>query len=516
MSDRLRHQKDIQVMKIAILLASNEKEDSRQIFPEESVLFELMLNSVSDRFCCVTFPMQTGRFPPSLSDFDGFIITGVSVSVHSTLPWLAKLFEWVRDIKEAGIPLFGSGFGHLAIAKALGGEIKTNAFGWSLGVEVVEWTEEEFHTSDDIQQSQFYSAHREHVSRPPPGSRIVGLNPRTPIAAMTIGENIFTTQYHPEIPQDFMLALVDSMKDKMGAELQHAQEAVHWPVATEDFSRNLVAFFTSFRHHDDDDGVARRAKFAEKISRQAGQLALEYFSDIPSLKISSKGIQDVVSNADQNVEQLIRDQIAHSFPDDGIIGEEFEDTYGHSGFNWVIDPIDGTSNFVRGIAAWAIVVACTYKSQIVIGSIFDPVHHEHFFCRRHHGAQLNGKAICASGHKKLSEGLTGIGTSSLAETHPIPALTGELLNHDALFVKNGSGALGLAYTACGRYVAYIEDHMKSWDCLAGLLLAEESGAIVHDFDFERMMRRGSRVVVAPPSVIQEVRVISQKVLSHPQ
>ena len=135
-----------------------------------------------------------------------------------------------------------------------------------------------------------------------------------------------------------------------------------------------------------------------------------------------------------------------------------------------------------------------------------------FFARRYCGTFLNGAPIRASGHTKLSDGLMGLGTSSLNGTNPFPALAEELFGHDSLFVKIGSGTFGLTYAACGRDLAYMEDHMKSWDCLAGILLAEEAGAIVHGFDFDSIMKQGSRVIVATPGVFHQVRSISQKVL----
>lgn len=497
--------------KIAILLATDEHIDKLEGFPEDSEFFERLLLSVSNHFLFTIFRVQAEEFPSATSQFDGFIITGSSASVNDESPWLPRLFSLVRDLHAAKVPLFGCCFGHQVVAKALGGEVSANSFGWSVGTEVTEWVHEEPWIKDCSTTIPLYSAHQESVSRHPPTARIVGTNHRTPIAAMAIGESIFTTQYHPEFLPDFMSALIESMQAELGQAIHDSRKHLHRPVATESFASCLAGFFRHGKdpHHDEIDG---RAQFAGRVTQQAGDLARQYFGDIASLKITSKGIQDLVSDADQAVEQLIRNEITTAFPDDGIIGEEFGKKDGQSGFDWVIDPIDGTGNFVRGIPAWTVVVSCIHNSRIVIGSILDPVHNEHFFARRHFGAFLNGEPIRVSGHKKLSDGLMGLGTSSLNGTNPFPALVKELFGHHSLFVKSGSGALSLAYAACGRYLAYMEDHMKSWDCLAGILLAEEAGAIVHGFDFDSMLKRGSRVIVATPGVFHQVRSISQKVL----
>ena len=107
-----------------------------------------------------------------------------------------------------------------------------------------------------------------------------------------------------------------------------------------------------------DDSNARRLEFATQLARRAGELGSGYFREIESLTIESKGHQDLVSNGDREVELLIRAAIQSEFPQDGIVGEEYAATDGSSGYVWVIDPIDGTANFVRGIPAWCVVIAC--------------------------------------------------------------------------------------------------------------------------------------------------------------
>jgi len=110
------------------------------------------------------------------------------------------------------------------------------------------------------------------------------------------------------------------------------------------------------------DQSARQSKAVE-IAKEAGELALNHFRDISKLEISEKGAQDLVSNADLEVELFVRDRLQEAFPDDGIIGEEHAPKASQSGWTWVIDPIDGTANFVRGIPQWCVILACVHADQ---------------------------------------------------------------------------------------------------------------------------------------------------------
>ena len=125
-----------------------------------------------------------------------------------------------------------------------------------------------------------------------------------------------------------------------------------------------------------------RYQFAKNLIGEAGQMALAYFSDLSQLEIEKKGHQDLVSQADKNVEIFIREHISAQFPDDGIIGEEGGSFIGtsssDSGYRWVIDPIDGTANFVSGIPAWTVVIALVRDNVVIAGFIFDPVQNELF------------------------------------------------------------------------------------------------------------------------------------------
>ena len=141
-----------------------------------------------------------------------------------------------------------------------------------------------------------------------------------------------------------------------------------------------------------------RYKFATRTIRAAGQLAMSYFDNLSQLKIEKKGHQDLVSEADKTVEIFLREQIIHQFSDDSIIGEEGGHTFGKSSgtfdYTWVIDPIDGTANFVSGIPAWTVVIALLQNQDVIAGFIFDPVQNELYTAAIGQGAFCNGAVNC--------------------------------------------------------------------------------------------------------------------------
>ncbi|ASJ75844.1 inositol monophosphatase family protein [Granulosicoccus antarcticus] len=250
--------------------------------------------------------------------------------------------------------------------------------------------------------------------------------------------------------------------------------------------------------------VAARLEFAKGIVAEAAQSALTLFHDRDNLDIEVKGLQDWVSNADKSVEDQIRAAIGDSFPDDSIVGEEHDNVTGSSGFTWVIDPIDGTTNFVNGTPGWCVVLACVQNDQTVCAVICDPVSNENYTGQRGQGAFLNGRRLQAHAANSLSDGTLGVGHNSRIPPEPTLTLLTQLLNRQGLFRRGGSGALDLAYVAAGRLIGYVEPHMNAWDCLASLLFIEEAGGKVEAFNMQHMLEKGGRVITAGPGIYNEV------------
>ncbi|MEM7462229.1 MAG: inositol monophosphatase [Pseudomonadota bacterium] len=258
------------------------------------------------------------------------------------------------------------------------------------------------------------------------------------------------------------------------------------------------------------DQFEDRLEFAKKVAMQAGNRATDFFNSLGNLVIESKGAQDFVSNADRDVETLIRSEIAKTFPDDGIIGEEFEDVIGTSDFTWVIDPIDGTTNFVSGIPQWCVIIACIYKDMTKIGVIYEPGADELFSAMQGNGAFLNNKPIAVSTTTSLDHGTLGVGMNGRTETISVIKFLEELTNRGGIFFRNASGGLMLCYVAAGRLIGYAEPHMNAWDCLAGQLIIAEAGGCIESQSVKDMLQAGGRVIASAPPIFEEIVAIADR------
>jgi myo-inositol-1(or 4)-monophosphatase len=253
-----------------------------------------------------------------------------------------------------------------------------------------------------------------------------------------------------------------------------------------------------------DKSLEPRLEFAKKIARAAGEKGMIYFADINGLVIEQKGAQDLVSNADRDVETFIRAEIAIHFPDDGVVGEEHDNVIGTSGFTWVIDPIDGTANFVAGIPAWCVILACVHDDQTKIAAIYEPSNDEMFWGSLGGGAFLNNKAIKPAVTTGLNVGNTGVGMNGRTETSKVVRFVELLAARGGLFFRNASGGLMLAYVAAGRLIGYAEPHMNAWDCLAAQLLIAEAGGCVEKQSANDMLVNGGRVIASTATVFDEL------------
>ena len=252
-----------------------------------------------------------------------------------------------------------------------------------------------------------------------------------------------------------------------------------------------------------------RLDIAKTIARDAGAMALDFFRDLASLDIKAKGAQDLVSNADLEVETFVRSQIAARFPEDGIVGEEHDNVATKSGWTWVIDPIDGTANFVTGIPQWCVILACVHEDQTKIGVIFEPSTGEMFWGAAGQGAFVNDTKLSVSTSDGLHDGSVGVGMNGRTATHMASNLIATLSEKGGIFFRNASGGLMLAYVAAGRLIGYTEAHMNAWDCLAGQLLIAEAGGRIETQSANEMLANGGRVIAGAPEIFSELRSISE-------
>lgn len=254
--------------------------------------------------------------------------------------------------------------------------------------------------------------------------------------------------------------------------------------------------------------VAARHQAALAIAAEAGAMALDYFRKWTELTIDVKGHQDFVSEADRNVELAVRAALAKAFPDDGIVGEEGAPTPGTTGFTWVIDPIDGTTNFINGIPQWCVIIACVHQGQTVIGVVHDPVHDELHHAMLGGGAFCNDRPIHCTDKTSLRDGSLGVGYSGRTHIEGIKHLVTGCCDAGTVFWRNGSGGLSLAYVATGRILGYIEEHMNAWDFLAGHLIVSEAGGRVLPVNADHAIAHGGRVVVAGAALYDAVAALA--------
>lgn len=268
---------------------------------------------------------------------------------------------------------------------------------------------------------------------------------------------------------------------------------------------------TDTAHTMSGSGLDRRHQLAEEIAREAGALALDYFDRRDTLVIETKrDLQDVVSIADREVERLIRERIAAQFPDDGFLGEETGFEAGSSGYSWAVDPIDGTAPFVNGLPTWCVSIAVVHEDLPVVGVIAVPCTGELFSSAQGRGASLDGKRLTLDPARTIRNSLTGIGSNSHVSPEKAGRIITGLLAGGGNYIRNGSGALMLAYVAAGRLVGYLEPYMHAWDCLAGYCLVQEAGGRHLPFPLDGGNAKGGTVVLAAnPSAWDDLFALSQ-------
>ena len=219
-----------------------------------------------------------------------------------------------------------------------------------------------------------------------------------------------------------------------------------------------------------------RLEFASALARDAGALAHSAFGQSVT---SLKGRHDIVTAMDREVERFIRAAIAQHYPDDALIGEE----EGGSGGErlWIIDPIDGTANYARGIPHYCVSIGYLERGAPTVGVLYDPSHDRLYAAASGEGAWCNGERLSVSPCAELTAATVECGWSTRRSTADYMALVGSVLGAGCAIRRAGSGALGLADVAAGRIEAYCELHINAWDCAAGILLVHEAGGLSNDF-----------------------------------
>lgn len=247
------------------------------------------------------------------------------------------------------------------------------------------------------------------------------------------------------------------------------------------------------------DDLNMRFEAAQTIAREAGALARRRFLERPRSQLPDmKGPQDFLTATDSEVEELIRKRLSELCPGDAFFGEEGGGSFERN--VWVVDPIDGTANFARGIPHFAISIAFVRDNRTEIGVVYNVMLDELYTARRGLGATMNGETIKVSGMREIKQATVEAGWSSRLPLEPYLAMVERLKRAGVNVRRGGSGTLGLAYVADGRIDAYCELHINSWDVLAGLLIIEEAGGWTNNFLAEDGLRKGNPVLACTPEL----------------
>ncbi len=220
---------------------------------------------------------------------------------------------------------------------------------------------------------------------------------------------------------------------------------------------------------------------AVRAARQAGQLLLRYHDRVDSLKVTEKRANDFVSEVDKAAEEAIIQVIRQAYPDHAILAEESGIHAGNE-YQWIIDPLDGTTNYLRGIPQFSVSIALQHKGTLISAVVYDPLRDEMFTADKGGGAYLNSRRLRVSEHKALQGALLGTGIP-FRDQRFVDEYLGMLkaLMQDAAGIRRpGSAALDFAYVAAGRYDGFWELGLAPWDFAAGALLVREAGGVVTD------------------------------------
>ncbi|WP_252108615.1 MULTISPECIES: inositol monophosphatase family protein [unclassified Halomonas] len=248
--------------------------------------------------------------------------------------------------------------------------------------------------------------------------------------------------------------------------------------------------------------LAERADFIERVIRQAGLEAKRLYDARQPGDYTLKGPQDFLTEADTAVENLLFDAIKARFADDAFLGEETGgDCDGQA--TWVVDPIDGTANYARGIDHFCVCIAFIDAGQTELGAIYNPCSEELYLTRRGQGAYKNGRRLDVAGTECLATATIEMGWSTRTTLSTYLDTQAALILEGANVRRGASGALALAWVAEGRTDGYLEHHMNPWDSLAGLLMVKEAGGVTHPYlSLSNTLAQGGPVMAAAPGIAQ--------------
>ena len=248
---------------------------------------------------------------------------------------------------------------------------------------------------------------------------------------------------------------------------------------------------------------------AVRAARRAGAIINRAARDVDVLPVTRKRHNDFVTEVDKSAEQAIIDILHRAYPDHAILAEESGATAGTAGeseYTWIIDPLDGTTNFIHGFPQYAVSIGLKHKGVLAQGVVYDPTKNELFTATRGRGAYLNDRRIRVSKRTQLNETLIGTGFPfrDFADLDEYLPMFREITARTAGIRRAGAAALDIAYVAAGRLDGFWEMGLSPWDMAAGALLVQEAGGLVGDFHGDAGFLDSGRVVCGNPKVFAQL------------
>ncbi|MGB4291376.1 MAG: inositol monophosphatase family protein [Bacteroidales bacterium] len=249
-----------------------------------------------------------------------------------------------------------------------------------------------------------------------------------------------------------------------------------------------------------------------KVAEKAAHFIMSEMEGFSPFDIEEKGANDFVSYVDRESERIISEGLQRLLPSAGIIAEEITTTQGDGKYRWIVDPLDGTTNFIHGVHPFSISIALEGEGELLAGVVYEASGREVFTAWKDGGAWLNGKRINVSSAVKLSDSLvaTGFPYKDFSRLQEYLNLLGYLMKTTQGIRRMGSASLDLSYVACGRFDIFFEYSLKPWDVAAGTLIVREAGGTVTDFNGRKENITGEEIIASNGKVHPEILEIINK------
>jgi myo-inositol-1(or 4)-monophosphatase len=252
-----------------------------------------------------------------------------------------------------------------------------------------------------------------------------------------------------------------------------------------------------------------------KAAEKAAKGLKRDFGEVENLQVSRKGPSDFVSNADHQAQKILREELTKSRPDFGFMGEEEDGGADSTGKRerWIVDPLDGTTNFLHGVPHWAISIGAERDGEMIAGVIYDPMKEEIFWGEKGLGAFVNNQRLRVSARNDLANCLIATGIpfkGNLIGAEKFNACFNAVMPKVAGIRRFGAAALDMAYVAAGRYDAYWENRISLWDIAAGLVIVKEAGGFVASFDPKKKPEHADDIIATNSGVQAELTALLRK------